>query len=67
MCQETRRWSASTSQPLEQSTSLHSDIAVLAFQLWQDRGAPEGSPEKDWYEAERQLTGQPDRLPTSPK
>ena len=34
----------------------HSDIAALAFQLWNDRGCPDGSPEEDWYQAERHLT-----------
>ena len=33
----------------------HSDIAALAYQLWQDRGSPIGSPEEDWYNAEQQL------------
>ena len=31
------------------------DIANLAYALWQKRGAPEGSPQKDWIEAERRL------------
>ena len=30
-------------------------IASLAHALWEARGRPEGSPEQDWYEAERQL------------
>lgn len=34
------------------------DIAALAYQLWQDRGCPEGSPDEDWYEAERKLQSQ---------
>jgi Protein of unknown function (DUF2934) len=33
------------------------DIAVLAYQLWEERGRPEGDPEHDWYEAERCLNG----------
>jgi hypothetical protein len=32
-----------------------SSTAVRAYLLWQERGAPDGSPELDWYEAERQL------------
>jgi len=32
-----------------------SAIATLAYLLWVDRGCPGGSPEEDWYEAERQL------------
>jgi hypothetical protein len=43
------------SQPAETFAS-HSDIAALAFQLWEDRGCPDGSPEEDWYRAEHHLT-----------
>jgi len=31
------------------------DVAALAYQLWQDRGCPMGSPEEDWYRAEEML------------
>ena len=37
----------------EQAT--REQIAMLAYQLWQDRGCPEGSPEVDWFQAENQL------------
>jgi hypothetical protein len=30
--------------------------AKLAYTLWLRRGCPEGSPEEDWYEAERILS-----------
>jgi len=33
----------------------HNDIAALAHVLWEARGCPEGSPEKDWFEAAEQL------------
>jgi len=33
----------------------HQDIAALAYQLWIDRGCPEGSPEEDWFHAAEQL------------
>jgi len=33
----------------------HEDIALLAHQLWQARGAPLGSPEQDWFLAAQQL------------
>ena len=33
----------------------HQDIATLAYQLWQERGCPEGSPEEDWTKAVAQL------------
>jgi hypothetical protein len=29
------------------------DHAVLAYVLWQRRGCPQGSPEEDWFGAER--------------
>ncbi len=35
--------------------SRRPEIEALAYQLWQDRGRPEGSPEVDWLEAERML------------
>lgn len=31
----------------------HQKIAEIAFSLWQERGCPYGSPEEDWYQAER--------------
>lgn len=33
----------------------HDDIAALAYELWQARGCPDGSPDEDWFEAARQL------------
>lgn len=35
--------------------SRHEEIALLAYSLWQSRGCPEGRPEEDWYQAERQI------------
>ena len=32
-----------------------SEIAVLAYALWEKRGRPIGSPEEDWFAAERAL------------
>jgi hypothetical protein len=31
------------------------EIAAQAYQCWHERGCPEGSPEEDWYRAEREL------------
>jgi hypothetical protein len=31
-------------------------VAAVAYQLWGLRGSPQGSPEDDWFEAERQLS-----------
>jgi len=35
------------------------DIARLAYQLWEERGCPIGSPEEDWLRAEELLTARP--------
>jgi hypothetical protein len=42
-----------------------SSIAELAYQLWLQRGCPEGTEELDWMEAERQLAAS-ERGPASP-
>lgn len=34
---------------------LHQAIARLAYENWQARGCPSGSPEEDWLRAEKQL------------
>jgi hypothetical protein len=33
----------------------HSDIAALAYELWQARGCPQGSAEEDWFRAAETL------------
>jgi hypothetical protein len=33
----------------------HRSIGELAYRLWQSRGCPEGTAERDWLDAERQL------------
>jgi hypothetical protein len=35
-----------------------SSVRELAYRLWEQRGRPEGCSEEDWFEAERQLSGQ---------
>jgi len=42
-------------------TVTTSDIAALAYRLWQERGCPTGSPEEDWYKAEELLVAASDR------
>ena len=42
----------------------HDQIALLAHELWLERGSPEGSDIDIWLEAERQLRGMP---PTKPE
>jgi hypothetical protein len=32
-----------------------SDVAELAYRLWQERGCPVGSPDEDWYRAQEIL------------
>jgi hypothetical protein len=34
-------------------------IAALAFQKWQRRGCPIGDGDRDWFEAEKELTTTP--------
>ena len=63
MAKEATKTALAIEQPVQQPehppeqppTVSHADIAVLAFQLWEGRGCPEGSGEEDWYEAERRL------------
>ena len=47
-------------QPLELTPDYmgedrHELVAKLAYQLWEQRGRPVGSPEVDWYAAERDV------------
>src|SRR5262249_31220309 len=37
----------------------HNQIERLAYELWQQRGSPLGSPEEDWFHAENQLRREP--------
>jgi hypothetical protein len=57
MAQQATKPTMRTEVPAEQPeiSISHSDIAALAFQLWQDRGSPHGSPEEDWFQAEQEL------------
>jgi len=47
----------SSTPPDLQRTITHQEIAELAHSLWSSRGHSHGSPEDDWFRAERQLTG----------
>ena len=33
----------------------HEEVALLAYSYWEARGCPFGSPEEDWFRAERDL------------
>ena len=39
----------------EQTREPADRIAVLAYQYWQERGCPIGSPEVDWFRAEQEI------------
>ena len=41
-----------------QPSPIDEDIATLAYHLWEERGAPIGSPEVDWERAVQQLARQ---------
>lgn len=34
---------------------IHAEISKRAYSLWCERGRPDGSPEEDWYLAEREF------------
>jgi hypothetical protein len=42
----------------------HEDVAKLAYRFWEDRGRPMGSPEVDWYRAEREVETPPEVIPS---
>jgi len=46
---------APMAEEIPESYPTHEEVAALAFQLWQERGCPEGSPETDWFRAEEEL------------
>ena len=53
-----KRKSRDKQQPIELTTDFlgedrHEFVAKLAFKLWGDRGRPFGSPDVDWFAAER--------------
>jgi Protein of unknown function (DUF2934) len=60
-----------TSQPSDFTERIASEavsedaIAALAYQLWQERGCPIGSDQKDWFQAERELKGPIGSIPTA--
>ena len=42
-------------EPCAGASFDETETAALAHRLWLDRGCPEGSPEHDWFLAEREL------------
>lgn len=54
----------------EASDRHNAEIEKLAYRFWEERGRPFGSPEEDWFKAEREAQREfyelPERLPFSP-
>ena len=42
--------------------TIYNQIERLAYQFWEERGCPQGSPDEDWYRAERSLLHQSEAL-----
>jgi hypothetical protein len=47
-------------EPSSKNPAVHSnpdpeEIARRAYQLWEERGHPHGSPDEDWHRAEQEL------------
>ena len=40
------------------AVSVQERIALLAYTYWEQRGQTSGSPEEDWFRAEREILGQ---------
>jgi hypothetical protein len=38
------------------SSVSHQEIELRAYQFWQDRGQPWGTPDVDWFKAEEELS-----------
>ncbi len=37
------------------STCIHEKVALLAYSYWEKRGRQGGTPEEDWYRAEKEV------------
>ena len=35
-------------------------VELRAYQIWQERGRPLGTPEADWFQAEQELIAEPE-------
>ena len=49
---------AATTPSPEEPVSNHEKIALLAYKYWEERGCPGGSPQEDWFRAEREILEQ---------
>ena len=43
----------------------HEEVETLAYKLWEERGAPFGTPEVDWFHAEEELHAAANDTPLS--
>jgi len=41
-------------------------VSRRAYELWLERGCPEGSPEQDWYQAESEVKGRAEHRAAKP-
>jgi hypothetical protein len=41
----------------ETSSMIHKRVCERAYELWVERGCPEGSPDHDWYTAVHEIEG----------
>jgi hypothetical protein len=37
-------------------STIHQQLELRAYQMWEERGRPWGAPETDWFNAEQELT-----------
>jgi hypothetical protein len=47
-----------SSEPYSAAVSVQERIALLAYNYWEQRGRTGGSPEEDWFRAERDILSQ---------
>ena len=40
----------------DNANAVDEQVSDLAFMYWQSRGCPEGSPEVDWFRAEKEVS-----------
>jgi hypothetical protein len=47
-----------TPESIFSEVSVQEKISLLAYRYWEERGRPGGSPDEDWFRAERDVLGQ---------
>jgi hypothetical protein len=52
-------------QEIGQTDPEHEELARLAYQHWQQRGRPIGTPEEDWFRAEEEIKQHLDEAPAA--